>query len=227
MMSPHWITSEVPSRGFNVSSMSVWFHVRHFLHIQAKGCTAVRKRWSYIMYITYILNICSFQQYSAQSRSNSWLLEFEKKDTSADGVRNTKSRREWRDGQPIFSSRTKTTALRKREADRRIKHINGKTSGKKDLFYNLDFFGDFFPPFVSSVNLFVRLLCIISPLSSPCTPLLCSPPLSSPLPSCSLLFCPPLLSSSISPFVSYSGRHFFDPRIPRLTPLSPILSGSY
>lgn len=70
---------------------------------------------------------------------------------------------------------------------------------KRPFFIIWNFFVFFFFPFVSSVNLFVCLLCIISPLSSPCTPLLlCSPPLSSPL-----LLSSPLASSPLLLYLSF------------------------
>lgn len=115
-------------------------------------------------------------------------MNVKKKDTSAGGIRNTRSRQEWKDGQHIFSSRTKTTALRKREADRRIKHINGKTSGKKTFFIIWIFFVIFFPLLyqTSIYSLpFVHYLSSLLPMHS-------SPPL---LSSSALLSSPLLLSS--------------------------------
>lgn len=94
----------------------------------------------------------------------------------------------WRERKPIFLQPIKTTVKREgEETDGRIKDINVKTRGKRQFFIILDFFVTF--PFVSSVNVFVRLLYSIS-----------SPP---------PLLSSPLRSSSISSLVPYSGRRVF------------------
>lgn len=211
------ITPEVSTRGLIKESVS--FSVKDFLQIHSKGsCSMTRTVWWHLKIIfTCEKESSSLQQYSPQSRSYSWPLEYlkekKKKKTSVGSTWNTKSRRERKH---IFSSsRTKTTVQGEGETDGRIKHINGKTRGKRPFFFIiLHFFCDFSlcikrqcirPPFV-------QYLLHSSPVSSPppllSSPLLCAPPRSLP-------------SSPIQADVS------FDPWIPRLTPLSPILPGSY
>lgn len=92
-------------------------------------------------------------------------------------------------GNTFFSSsRTKTMVQREGETDGRIKHINGKTRGKRPFFFIiLHFFCDF--------SLCIKRQCIRPPFVQY---LLHSSPVSSPL-----------RSASISSFVPYSGRRVF------------------